>query len=264
MNQRHKAFKPLRNQFGSVISQPQGAHAEAILHLEAFIQNILDHIAEAHSDKEQRFLYREVLLLLYGWTIARTGCTQGFLIADPNHDGVPELFWINAGQLWVLSPVGGRLLYWIDLSTGQVRGNPLLNVLDAEAGNPSVTKKTRGVIHDVYREQITPDQVVPLISSDVRYHYTFREQRIQFQYQGTRLKLTKTLIYETAIQQFLLAYELYNPTAGPLHVVFQVKNECHLDVVLVQSPFEAVGLPDVCDLLLAPGDTQTLEIAILA
>ena len=37
---------------------------------------------------------------------------------DLNDDGVEEIVMVTASDMWVLSPYGGRLLYWFDLESG--------------------------------------------------------------------------------------------------------------------------------------------------
>ncbi|HOG65191.1 MAG TPA: hypothetical protein PLM00_00055 [Spirochaetota bacterium] len=39
----------------------------------------------------------------------------GFSISDVNDDGLPEILWLDAGNFYVFSKMGGRLLYWFDL-----------------------------------------------------------------------------------------------------------------------------------------------------
>ncbi|MEW5986227.1 MAG: hypothetical protein AB1791_06305 [Chloroflexota bacterium] len=48
------------------------------------------------------------------------------LVEDVNHDGREEIVLSDGGQAIVLTPAGGRLLYWLDLTEGrQWLGNPL-------------------------------------------------------------------------------------------------------------------------------------------
>jgi hypothetical protein len=65
--------------------------------------------------------------LALSWIADRAAASSpGIAQADINKDGYPEASLSDGRNLLVTSPVGGRLLYWIDLQEGkQLIGNPL-------------------------------------------------------------------------------------------------------------------------------------------
>lgn len=63
-------------------------------------------------------LARTALVPAYAAELILTGSYSGPIQADVNRDGVTEVVLVSEDNLYVLSPIGGKLLYWFDLKTG--------------------------------------------------------------------------------------------------------------------------------------------------
>lgn len=61
---------------------------------------------------------RGAFLIAYISQIALLNPKTGILIQDVDLDGLPEIFFIIDRQVFVFSPIGGKLIAWFDLNTG--------------------------------------------------------------------------------------------------------------------------------------------------
>lgn len=244
-------FNQLWHQLGSVNSQPQGAIAQTLDVFESYLKYTWETYQNLASQLDlalPKSVRQEIRTLLYIRQLCRTGLRQGFIIADPNQDGIPELFWLNDGQLWVLSPVGGQLRYWVDLHTGQVLTSRItcppmnINTIEAQSG---------GALHERLQAHQNPENLLP---ANARYPYLFREQNLTFQYQSPALHLTKQLQYQPENQQFTVTYTFYNPTATPLTF------ECHIDNIWTLDAWRlAQTTPADFNWKIAHPDTYTVQ-----
>ena len=61
---------------------------------------------------------KNAFLVAYIAQIALLNPKRGSLIQDIDLDGLPEIFFISDKQVFVFSPIGGRLISWFDMETG--------------------------------------------------------------------------------------------------------------------------------------------------
>ena len=77
-------------------------------------------------------LCRAALLLIHAAAraarVAEDVPGSGAEVADHDHDGVDEIFLQVGSELAILTPLGGRVLAWIDLATGEVLGGAALGL----------------------------------------------------------------------------------------------------------------------------------------
>ena len=77
-------------------------------------------------------LARAALLLIHAAVRAARAdvesATAGSEVLDRDRDGVPEIFLTVGSDLVILTPVGGRVLAWIDLQNGDVLGGAALGL----------------------------------------------------------------------------------------------------------------------------------------
>ena len=63
-------------------------------------------------------LARTALVPAFTAEVAVNGISDNPLELDVNRDGVDELIVVDGDDFYVFSPIGAKLLYWFDLSTG--------------------------------------------------------------------------------------------------------------------------------------------------